>query len=113
RAGHAVLPHGGVVVARSARRGPRRSPAFVGLIAAIAIAIVAYLGFTKDIPFTHGYEVKAQFESANSIRPNSPVRIAGVEVGKVKKVEPLQGTNAALLTLQLKNTALPIHEDAT
>jgi hypothetical protein len=41
------------------------------------------------------------------------VRIAGVEVGKVKKVEALQGTNAALLTLQLKDTALPIHEDAT
>jgi phospholipid/cholesterol/gamma-HCH transport system substrate-binding protein len=100
-------------VAARTRRGPRRSPAFVGLIALILVAIVAYLGFTKDIPFTHGYEVKAQFESANSIRPNSPVRIAGVEVGKVKKVEPLQGTNSAVLVMELKKSALPIHEDAT
>ena len=50
-----------------------------------------FFGFTKDIPFTQGYQLKAQFESANSIRPNSPVRIAGVEVGKVKAVEPARG----------------------
>jgi phospholipid/cholesterol/gamma-HCH transport system substrate-binding protein len=95
------------------RRGPRRSPALIGLIALILIAIVCYLGFTKDIPFTHGYELKAQFQSANSIRPNSPVRIAGVEVGKVKKIEPLQGTNAAVLVMEIKKSALPIHADAT
>jgi virulence factor Mce-like protein len=100
-------------VAARGRRAPRRSPVVVGLIALIVIAIVSYLGFTKDIPFTHGYEVKVQFESANSIRPNSPVRIAGVEVGKVKRVEPLQGTNAAVLVMELKKSALPIHEDAT
>ncbi|WP_037410107.1 MlaD family protein [Candidatus Solirubrobacter pratensis] len=92
---------------------PKRSSAFVGLVAVVVLAIVAFLGFTKDIPFTHGYTLKAQFESANSIRPNSPVRIAGVEVGKVKSVEALQGTNAAVLTMELKKSALPIHEDAT
>jgi virulence factor Mce-like protein len=95
------------------RKRPRRSNAFLGLVAVIVVAIVGILGFTKDIPFTHGYVLKAQFESANSIRPNSPVRIAGVEVGKVKRIEPLQGTNAAVLTMELKDAALPIHEDAT
>jgi phospholipid/cholesterol/gamma-HCH transport system substrate-binding protein len=95
------------------RRRRRRSNAFVGLVAAIVLVIVCYLGFTKDIPFTQGYILKAQFQSANSIRPNSPVRIAGVDVGKVKSVEPLQGTNAAVLTMELKDSALPIHSDAT
>jgi virulence factor Mce-like protein len=95
------------------RRKPKRSNAFIGLVAVIVLAIVGILGFTKDIPFTHGYILKAQFESANSIRPNSPVRIAGVEVGKVKSIEPLQGTNAAVLTMELKDAGLPIHEDAT
>ena len=75
--------------------------------------MILYFGFTKDIPFTQGYRLKAQFESANSIRPNSPVRIAGVEVGKVKSVEPVEGTNAALLVMELNDAALPIHEDAT
>ena len=88
------------------RRRPRRSPLTIGLIALVIILIATFLGFTKDIPFTHGYVLKAQFESANNIRVNSPVRIAGVEVGKVKKVEPLQGTNAAVLVRDLKKDAL-------
>jgi len=100
-------------MARSGRRLPKRSNAFVGLMAAILAALIMFFGFTKDIPFTHGFEIKAQFESANSIRPNSPVRIAGVEVGKVKSVTGVEGSNAALLTMELKDNALPIHADAT
>ena len=53
------------------------------------------------------------FASANSLRLNSPVRIAGVAVGKVKKVEAKEGTDEAVVTLELKKSALPIHEDAT
>src|SRR3954452_19917761 len=100
-------------MARTRRRSPRRSNAFIGLIAVAIAAIVMYFGFTKDIPFTHGYILKAQFQSANSIRPNSPVRIAGVEVGKVKSVSAVEGSNAALLTMELKDTALPLHKNAT
>jgi phospholipid/cholesterol/gamma-HCH transport system substrate-binding protein len=94
-------------------RKPKRSNAFVGLVAVVILAVLAFLGFTKDIPFTHGYILKAQFQSANSIRPNSPVRIAGVDVGKVKKIEPLQGTDAAVLVMEIKKTGLPLHADAT
>jgi virulence factor Mce-like protein len=100
-------------MARRGRRTPRRSNAFVGLMAVILAAVVMFFGFTKDIPFTRGFEVKAQFESANSIRPNSPVRIAGVEVGKVKSVAGLEGSNAAVLTMELDDAALPLHADAT
>ncbi|MEA2386660.1 MAG: phospholipid/cholesterol/gamma-HCH transport system substrate-binding protein [Thermoleophilaceae bacterium] len=72
-----------------------------------------FLGFTKDIPFTKGYEVKAVFQSANSIRPSSPVRIAGVNVGKVQSIEPHEGTNAALVTMLISDQGLPLHRDAT
>ena len=41
----------------------------------------------ESIPFRSHYEVKAAFKSANNLRNGSPVRIAGVEVGKVTKVE--------------------------
>ena len=43
------------------------------------------------------------------------MRIAGVEVGKVKKVEAVEGGKAggaAIVTMELKKSALPIHEDA-
>jgi phospholipid/cholesterol/gamma-HCH transport system substrate-binding protein len=100
-------------MARARRRIPRRSNAFIGLMALLLAAVVLFFGFTKDIPFTHGFIVKAQFESANSIRPNSPVRIAGVEVGKVKSVDGMEGSNAAVVTMEVNDDALPLHADAT
>ena len=72
-----------------------------------------FFGFTKHVPFTHGFRVKAVFESSNSIRKNSPVRIAGVNVGKVTKVEGKPGSNAAVVTMEINDKGLPIHKDAT
>jgi virulence factor Mce-like protein len=100
-------------MATSRRRRRERSPLTIGLIALAIVLVAVFLGFTKNIPFTHGFRVKATFQSANSLRINSPVRIAGVAVGKVKKVEPKAGTDQAVVTLELQDSALPIHEDAT
>lgn len=97
------------------RRAQHHGPSFllVGIVAIVLIAIGTFLGFTKDIPFTRGFEIEATFESANSIRANSPVRIAGVNVGKVKRVGAQEGTDAAVVTLQISDQGLPIHKDAT
>jgi virulence factor Mce-like protein len=85
----------------------------IGLIAIAVIVVLVYLGFTKDIPFTHGFELNATFQSANNLRPNSPVRIAGVEVGKVKSVTAQEGSTAAVVTMEINHNGLPLHEDAT
>jgi phospholipid/cholesterol/gamma-HCH transport system substrate-binding protein len=89
------------------------SPFKVGAAVLAVMALATYFGFTKHVPFTHGFRVKAVFTSANSIRANSPVRIAGVNVGKVKKIERQDGTNAAVVTMEIDNKGLPIHKDAT
>jgi phospholipid/cholesterol/gamma-HCH transport system substrate-binding protein len=95
------------------RRKPR-SPVVIGLIALAVVVVLVFLGFTKDIPFTKPYEVNAVFTSANSIRPGSPVRIAGVDVGKVKEVKADEDNqNAAVVVLQIDDEGLPLHEDAT
>ena len=53
------------------------------------------------------------FENANNLKPNSPVRIAGVEVGKVKAVKAVEsGDGAARVTMEIKDKALPMHADA-
>ena len=65
----------------------RRSNTFVGIVALAVIAVGVYFGWTKAIPFQSHYEVKAAFESSNNLRTGSPVRIAGVEIGKVTAVE--------------------------
>jgi ABC-type transporter Mla subunit MlaD len=104
-----------------ARRAKKRrdqrglAPFTAGLIAVIVVAVGVFFAFTKANPFASPYELKGAFESANNLKPNSPVRIAGVEVGKVKKVEAVAGGSregAAIVTMHLKENALPIHEDA-
>jgi phospholipid/cholesterol/gamma-HCH transport system substrate-binding protein len=94
------------------RRKPR-SPVTIGLIALVVIVVLLFLGFTKDIPFTKPFEVNAVFQSANSIRVGSPVRIAGVEVGKVKKVKADGNSDAAVVVMQIDDDGLPLHTDAT
>src|SRR3954453_14625190 len=86
----------------------------VGLVALIVIAIGTFLGFTKKIPFQQHYEVKAAFLSANNLKKASPVRIAGVEVGKVTKIERAsKGANGAVVTMQIQDKGRPLHDDAT
>ncbi len=92
----------------------------IGLIALVAVIFGFYLAFAKSLPFIsgHGYELKAVFSDAQNIRAKSPVRIAGVDVGEVTKVEHLidgngNGEDAAVVTMELDDSALPIREDAT
>lgn len=85
----------------------------VGLLAIVLIAIGTYFGFSKDIPFTHGYRVHAVFKSSNNLRPGSPVRIAGVNVGKVASVERYKDTDLTDVTLEIDDAGLPLHRDAT
>ncbi len=85
----------------------------VGLLAIAIICVATYFGFAKDIPFTHGYQLHAVFASSNSLRPGSPVRIAGVNVGKVQSVGRYRDTNLSEVTLEIADEGLPIHQDAT
>jgi phospholipid/cholesterol/gamma-HCH transport system substrate-binding protein len=100
-------------VPRKDRRG--MNPLTVGLLVLALCAIVVYAGFSKHVPLTHGFRVNAVFVNANNIRPNSPVRIAGVNIGKVKKVKAYKGGdgNMSLVTMEIDNAGLPIHKDAT
>ena len=61
----------------------------------VILAVGSYAAFTKNVPWGGGTEVSAVFNSAQNLRPNSPVRIAGVEVGKVTKVEPLAESDSS------------------
>src|SRR5918998_5323695 len=95
------------------RRRGGISTVTVGLVALVVTVVGVYLGFTKSIPFRSHYEVKAAFKSANNIRTASPVRIAGVEVGKVTKVERARkGDNGAIITMRIQDKGRPLHSDA-
>jgi phospholipid/cholesterol/gamma-HCH transport system substrate-binding protein len=98
---------------RPGDHNPRWTRFRVGLLAIVLISIGVYFGFAKDIPFTSGYRLHAVFESSNNLRPGSPVRIAGVNVGKVKAVERYKDTRLTEITMEIDEDGLPIREDAT
>jgi phospholipid/cholesterol/gamma-HCH transport system substrate-binding protein len=84
-----------------------------GVLALVVIVVAAYFGFSRANPFANPYELHAVVRDAHSLRPSAPVRTAGVDVGKVTKVEPAgDGQQAAEVTMELREDALPIHRDA-
>jgi phospholipid/cholesterol/gamma-HCH transport system substrate-binding protein len=97
----------------SGGRDTGMSPFRAGVLAIVVLGLFAYFGFSKNNPFANPYEFKAVFNDVNNLKPKSPVRIAGVEVGKVTKVEPVEeGKGAAQVTMEVEDKGLPIKEDA-
>ena len=91
-------------------RGP--APWIWGLILVVVIGFGVYYAFAKQIPFVGpGYELHAKFANAATLRPDSPVRIAGVNVGKVTGVSA--AGDAADVTFTVEDQGRPIHADAT
>src|SRR4051812_18259497 len=89
------------------------SPFRAGLLAIIVVAIASYFAFTRTNPFSHPYHFTAYFKNANNLKPNSAVRIAGVEVGKVKAVTPADPkTGNAKVEMEIQDKGLPLHKDA-
>ncbi len=89
----------------------RPSNATIAVIFLLIVTIGPYLAFTKHVPFTsYGYQVNATFSNGVNISKNSPVRIAGVEVGKVIGVG--RDGDATKVTFTVGGSGRPIHEDA-
>ncbi len=88
------------------------SAAKAGTIFFIVIIPVLFFGFTKYNPFDSPYTVTVYVESANSLKQGqSFVRTAGVNVGRVQKVEALpDGT--AKVELAIYKIGWPVHSDA-
>ncbi|MDP1891017.1 MAG: MlaD family protein, partial [Gemmatimonadaceae bacterium] len=98
---------------RNRSRGP--SSFAVGAVVLVAALVITYLGFRKDVPFVNSpYTIKMAVRDTNGINARSPVRIAGVEVGKVARVEQTRpGASSATLTLAIRDKGLPLYDDAT
>jgi len=89
----------------------RPSNALIAVIFILIFTIGPYLAFTGHVPFTsYGYELKATFTNSANVALNSPVRIAGVDVGTVISTER-DGDNTTV-TFTVDASGRPIHEDA-
>jgi phospholipid/cholesterol/gamma-HCH transport system substrate-binding protein len=119
---------------RAARHDKRVPSWAIGLLLIALVAVGSYFAFVKEVPWVRGYEVKAVFNSAQNVRVDSPVRIAGIDVGRVVGVEHLasaeeelraslpdkpsitplgqQGAEAAVVTMEISDAGRPIKSDA-
>jgi phospholipid/cholesterol/gamma-HCH transport system substrate-binding protein len=89
----------------------RPSNAMIAVFFILIFTIGPYLAFTKHVPFTgYGYTLNATFSNGVNISTNSPVRIAGVDVGKVIDVSR-DGDNTKV-TFTVDGKGRPIHDDA-
>jgi phospholipid/cholesterol/gamma-HCH transport system substrate-binding protein len=89
----------------------RPSNTLIAIVFILIFTVGPYLAFTKHVPFTsYGYELKATFANSANISKNSPVRIAGVDVGKVIASE--RDGNATTITFTVDGSGRPIHDDA-
>ena len=88
------------------------NPFRAGLIFMVLVVLATYFAFSKANPFSDPYELNAVFQHANELKERSPVRIAGVEVGKVKSIEPIEDSGMAKVRMEIQDEGLPIKEDA-
>lgn len=66
--------------------GRRNAVAAVALAGVIVIG--TWLAFAQRLPGTDRFEVRADVATGNQLRQGDPVRIAGVNIGRVARLEP-------------------------
>lgn len=68
----------------------------VGVVVILSLIVLAgtilYIGSGGGAPWSRKYTLKATMRDVNGLKPGAPVRVGGVEVGTVTKVEFAQGT---------------------
>ena len=99
---------------RSERLAREQRGAFaVGLSVLLAIAVFVFYVFARPDPFADPFRVKAVVTSVSGVTPGiTPVRIGGVDLGKVAAVQSFRGSRRSIVTLELDEEALPLHRDA-
>ena len=65
----------------------------IGTMVVLVLAALAYLTIkTGDYDFSpDGYELKAHFYNIDGVDQNAPVRLNGLEIGRVKTIKVLYG----------------------
>src|SRR5919202_548914 len=94
------------------------SPAKIAIMVVFALScfgllLFLWLSFGGPIPLKpKGYRVQVAFPEATTLAQEADVRVAGVPIGKVRKVDVEKGANRTLATLEIERKYAPIRTDA-
>src|SRR5471030_3118342 len=79
---------------------------WVGLFVVLGVAALMFLalkaGNMSSLSFGKAYTVTAKFDNVGSLRPQAPVKAAGVVVGRVESIKFDDKTYQALVTLNME-----------
>lgn len=96
-----------------AEHQPRTVPAGIAVIVVLVIFLVA--GFTFHIPFTGGEGgrlVRAEVDNAAAVTKRTPVRVNGVDIGRVDRVEAGSTSRSATLVMRITDESIDVKRDA-
>lgn len=80
-----------------------RNPAPIGIIGTIVlVGLAALVYFWNDLPGIRGTTYQAEFTEAAGLRADDEVRVAGIKVGEVEKVE--LDVDRVLVTFRVEDT---------
>src|SRR5215213_11973392 len=92
---------------------PRILVMVVFALSCFGLLLFLWLSFGGPVPLKpKGYQVKIDFPEATTLAQEADVRVAGVPVGKVRKVEVGDGTNRTVATVELESRYAPLRSDA-
>jgi phospholipid/cholesterol/gamma-HCH transport system substrate-binding protein len=82
-------------------------------LSCFGLLLFLWLSFGGSVPLKpQGYRVEVGFPEAATLATEADVRIAGVSVGKVRKLEVDPHGNRTLATIELDRQFAPLHSDA-
>jgi virulence factor Mce-like protein len=82
-------------------------------LSCFGLLLFLWLSFGGPIPLKpQGYRVQVAFPEAATLATEADVRIAGVSVGKVRRLEVDKRSNRTLATIELDREFAPLHADA-
>src|SRR5918997_3284512 len=82
-------------------------------LSCFGILLFLWLSFGGQVPLkSKGYRIHANFSVAATLAVESDVRIAGVNVGRVKKLALAPGGRGTKAALQIHSPYAPIPEDS-
>jgi phospholipid/cholesterol/gamma-HCH transport system substrate-binding protein len=96
------------------RRGRRRGvhPLIAAFLVIFGAVFVTFYAFNGGLPFVQHFTLYALTDNSVNVRSESPVRIAGIDVGVVQGTSPGPG-NTTRIAFTMDGNGLPVHTDAT
>jgi virulence factor Mce-like protein len=103
------------LISRKKKKSGRKRgihPLYISAIVIFVTVFVTFYAFNGGLPFIHKFTLYAITNNSVNVRQDSPVRIAGIDVGTVSGVSPGPGQTSKI-AFTVNGNGQPIHSDAT